>query len=92
MSFSGAEGEEFDPEQFIQKFSSVFMSIAKILFPLAAIARLATLSPHTMFGDFPVGAGCRDKRCGLYCVSRCSCGYRAAGFVRSLQTRCAQYA
>ena len=56
MSFSGAEGEEFDPEQFIQKFSSVFMSIAKILFPLAAIARLATLSPHTMFGDFPVGA------------------------------------
>lgn len=56
MSFAGAEGEEFNPEQFIQEFSSVFMSVAKILFPLAAIARLATLSPHTMFGDFPVGA------------------------------------
>ena len=55
MSFS-TEGEDFDPQELVERFSAVFMTFAKILFPLAAIARISTLSTHTAFGEFTVPA------------------------------------
>ena len=55
MSFS-SEGEDFDPQQFVNQFSSVLKGLANVLLPLAAIARLSTLSTATAFGEFSVGA------------------------------------
>lgn len=51
---SGA-GDEFDPEAIVAALTNVLNTVAAILVPLAAIARLATLSPKTAFGEFSVG-------------------------------------
>lgn len=48
-------GDEFHPEAIVAALTNVLNTVAAILVPLAAIARLATLSPKTAFGEFSVG-------------------------------------
>lgn len=48
-------GDEFDPNAVAAALTQTLKTVATVLVPLAAIARLATLSPKTAFGEFSVG-------------------------------------
>lgn len=50
-----SSGDNFNPEEVVAALSAVLNNVADILIPLAAVARLATLSPVTAFGEFSVG-------------------------------------
>ncbi len=50
-----SSGGEIDPEALAAALASSLDLAAKLLVPLAAIARLATLSARTAFGEFSVG-------------------------------------
>ena len=52
---NSGSGDEFDPEAVVASLTNALNTVAAILVPLAAIARLATLSPKTAFGEFSVG-------------------------------------